>query len=301
MTFAEFERRHVVADATTVFVRVGGSGPPVLLLHGFPETHRAWAAVAPRLSTSFTVIAADLPGYGKTIGPTSDEHHERFSKRAIARTLVRTMTALGFERFAVVGHDRGARVAYRMALDHQDRITALSVLDVIPTLDVAERMTYAIARKMANWFWLAQPAPVPERTIGADPDSYVKYILDAWGGAHVIDPASVAQYVRSFEDPDRVHAVCEEYRADGIDLEHDRHDRRDGRRIACPVLALWADDGFVTDFGDPIAIWQAWANDVRGKTVHGGHFMMEESPTQIGELLRAFLLETIAAKATARR
>lgn len=254
----------------------------------------AWRKVAPRLSQIFTVVAADLPGYGESVGPPPDDRHEQFSKRRMARTLVDAMAALGITRFVVVGHDRGARVAYRMALDHPDRILGAAVLDVISNLDVADRVTYATARQMANWVWLAQPSPLPERTLSTDPRAYVTFILDAWGGAKAIEPEVVDTYVRTFSHPSSVHAICEEFRAgDTIDIENDRRDRQEGRRIACPMLALWVQGGFASDFGDPISIWQTWADDVTGQAIEGGHFMMEESPQQVADALEAFVARAV--------
>jgi haloacetate dehalogenase len=289
MQFHDFHERRIVANGSTVFLKRAGDGPPVLLLHGFPETHLAWRKVAPRLSNAFTVLAADLPGYGASAGPEPDRWHERFSKRNLARTLVEALDILGIEQFIVVGHDRGARVAYRMALDYPDRITRLGVLDVISTLDVCERLTYATARQMANWFWLAQPSPFPEQMIAADPRTYVTHILDAWGGGEAVEPAVADEYVRAFSNPASIHAICEEFRAgDTVDIENDRRDRNEGRRVDCPMLVLWVRDGFASQFGDPITIWKQWADDVRGRAVPGGHFMMEESPEPVADALEIF-------------
>jgi haloacetate dehalogenase len=286
----EFQSQEIEVGDTTVFLRRGGHGPPVLLLHGFPETHVAWRAVAPRLAQQFTVFVPDLPGYGDSIGPEPDPGHERYSKRAMAASLVDMMAALGQTRFAVVGHDRGGRVAYRLALDHPARVTALAELDVIPTLDVVERTTYGTARQMTNWFWLASPSPIPERLIGADPELYLKYIVEAWNGSTAIDSDAYAEYLRCFRNPRVLHAICEEYRAgDAIDAELDRADRIARSRITCPVLVLWEQDGFVTQFGDPLAIWRTWADDVTGEAVTGGHFLMEESPEHICDRLERFL------------
>jgi len=289
-----FEPRTLDVNGATVFLTIGGNGPPLLLLHGFPETHIAWRNVAPRLSAKFTVVAADLPGYGKSEGPASDDRHEPYSKRAMARTLVEAMAALGYPRFSVIGHDRGARVAYRMALDHPDRIAAVGVLDVIATLDVAERLTYATARQMATWFWLAQPPPLPENTIAANPRGYVTFVLEAWGGTSAIGPEAVDEYVRAFSQPRSIHAICEEYRAgDTVDIDIDRKDRDDGRHIACPLLCLWVEHGFAAQFGDPIEIWKRWASDVKGQSIGGGHFMMEESPEVIAAAIESFVEEAL--------
>jgi haloacetate dehalogenase len=286
----DFPIQEVAVDNGRVLLRRGGRGPTVLLLHGFPETHVAWHAVAPLLAKHFTLILPDLPGYGDSIGPRPDHAHERYSKRAMASMLVQAIDQFGVRNFTVVGHDRGARVAYRLALDYPERVSALAVLDVIPTLDVAERTTYQTARQMANWFWLATAPPLPERLLSCEPELYVRQIIDAWGGSHAIASEALAEYVRCFRNPRVIEAICAEYRAgDVIDIEHDQADREAGRRIACPVLALWEENGFVTQFGDPLTIWRGWADNVTGGAVAGGHFMMEESPVRIAEALREFL------------
>jgi haloacetate dehalogenase len=286
----DFPLQEVAIDEGMVRLRQGGRGPTVVLLHGFPETHVAWHAVAPLLAKHFTLILPDLPGYGDSIGPRPDHAHERYSKRAMASMLVQAIDQLGVQRFALVGHDRGARVAYRLALDHAERVSALAVLDVIPTLDVAERTTYQTARQMANWFWLATAPPLPERLLSCEPELYVRQIVDAWGGSRAIVSEALAEYVRCFRNPRVIEAICAEYRAgDVTDIEHDQADRKAGRRISCPVLALWEENGFVTHFGDPLTIWRGWADNVTGGAVAGGHFMMEESPVRIAEALREFL------------
>jgi haloacetate dehalogenase len=288
--FPGFQPRRVAADGVSVNLQVGGNGPAILLLHGFPETHVAWRKVAPLLAAQFTVVAADLPGYGNSIGLQPDTRHEHYSKRALAQALASAMMTLGIARFAVIGHDRGGRVAYRMALDHSERVTALAVLDIIPTLEVAERLTYETARQMANWFWLAQASSVPGTMIAAHAEQYVRHVLHEWGGSPVIEADAVEEYARCLRDERVIGSICEEYRAgDTIDLEHDREDRAGGRRISCPVLALWCADGFVSQFGDPLSVWRAWADSVTGRSVATGHFMMEEAPEEIAELLASFL------------
>jgi haloacetate dehalogenase len=289
--FADDFRAEVVqVGETTVFLRRGGQGPALVLLHGFPETHVAWRAVASLLARQFTVILPDLPGYGDSTGPEPDLLHERYSKRAMAATIVEAMSKLGLSTFAVVGHDRGARVAYRLALDHPKRVSALAVLDIIPTLDMAERMTYETARQMANWFLLAMPSPVPEDLIARNANDYLEYIVDAWGGSDVIAPEAFAEYARCFRNPRTLRGICEEYRAgDTVDIEYDRADRVAARRITCPLLALWQKDGLMEQFGDPLTIWRVWADTVTGDAIPGGHFMMEESPERIAGALRQFL------------
>ena len=292
MTFDAFSRETVRVAGGAVCLRRAGNGPAVMLLHGFPETSLAWRKVAPALATQFTVIAADLPGYGDSrLSPEAFES-DCVSKRTMSGVLADALQELGFAQFAVVGHDRGARVAYRLALDYPDRIRALAVLDVLAILDMAEHLTYEAARQMGHWFWLTDSSRVPETLIGRDPDFYVRHIIREWSGAGGIDPEIVDEYVRCMRRPEVLRATGAEYRADQIDLEHDRTDRMSGRRIACPVLALWAQGGLVEQFGDPLAIWRRWADRVEGGGVPGGHFLMEEAPGELNARLAPFLAGT---------
>jgi haloacetate dehalogenase len=292
MTFDAFSRDRIDVADGRIFVRRGGAGPAVLLLHGFPETNLAWRNVAPALAREFTVIAADLPGYGDSVLSDAAFDDGRVSKRTMARILADAMTRLGFAEFAVVGHDRGARVAYRLALDRPERISALSVLDVIPILDMAERLTYDAARQMGHWLWLSQPTTVPETLIALDPDRYVRHILEQWGGG-AIEPEVVDEYVRCMRTPMALRTMGAEYRADLLDLEHDRADRLAGRRIDCPVLAVWSQGGLTELFGDPLAIWQSWADTVDGGAIAGGHFLMEERPQELSSRLESFLSQRL--------
>ena len=289
MTFDAFSRETVRVARGNVCLRRAGNGPAVLLLHGFPETSLAWRKVAPDLATRFTLIAADLPGYGdSTLLPDAFEN-DRISKRTMGGILAEAMQELDIAQFAVVGHDRGARVAYRMALDYPDRIRALAVLDVLPILDMAERLTYEAARQMGHWFWLSDSSRVPETLIGRDPDLYVRHILEEWGSAGSIEPHVADEYVRCLRNSEVLRTMGAEYRADQLDLEHDRAARMAGRRVACPVLALWAGGGLVEQFGDPLAIWGQWADRVEGGAFAGGHFLMEESPRLLAARLTSFL------------
>jgi len=286
-----FSRERIAVSGATVFLRRAGSGPVVLLLHGYPETHVAWRKVAPLLARQFTVVAADLPGYGDSVLSNDVRDSDRVSKRVMARVLADVMTALGVSRFAVAGHDRGGRVAYRLALDFPERVAGAAILDVIPILEMADRLTYTSARQMAHWFWMAQPSTVPETLIGLDPSLYLRHIIDSWGGANVIDRDVFEEYLRCMRKPEVLAAIGAEYRADQLDLEHDRADRKLGRDITCPLMALWAQGGLVEEFGDPIAIWRAWAEPVSGQAIPGSHFLMEESPQQIAALLIPFLTD----------
>lgn len=293
MTFNAFSRQSVSVAAGTVFLRRAGRGPVVLLLHGYPETSLAWRNVAPDLANEFTVIAADLPGYGESTLSDRAFENGQISKRAMGRALADVMSELGISQFAVIGHDRRARVAYRMTLDHPERIRALAVLDVIPILDMAERLTYDAAREMGHWFWLAQSSTAPETLVGRDPDLYVRHIIEQWGGSHVITPEVVDEYIRCMRKPEVVRTMGAEYRADRLDLEHDQADRTVGRRIACPLLALWAQGGLTEQFGDPLAIWRTWADDVSGGALAGGHFLMEGSPRELTGLIKRFLTDAL--------
>jgi haloacetate dehalogenase len=268
----------------------GGQGPPLLLLHGYPQTHVMWHRIAPGLARDFTVVAPDLRGYGDSDRPAPDVEHRAYGKRAMAQDQVDVMQALGFPRFAVAGHDRGARVAYRMALDHPDRVTRLAVLDIVPTGDTWLRMNHEMARSSYHWLLLCQPHDLPERLIGADPEYFLRHLLARWAGDVTrLAPDAVAEYVRCFRDPGVIRSTCEDYRAGAtVDLALDEADRG-VRRIACPLLALWA-ERFGGRF-DVLGTWRAWASDVRGHAVPGGHFLAEEAPDETYTALRQFFLE----------
>lgn len=274
---------------------VEGAGLPLLLLHGFPQSHLMWRDVAPLLADEFTVVCADLRGYGESDCPPSDADHLPYSKRAMAQDVVELMAGLGFERFCIAGHDRGGRVAYRAALDHPERVERLAVLDVLP-IDVSwERADARLALGFWPWSLLAQPEPLPEYLLAAAPEAVLDHALGgAWGTPAETFGDDVRQaYLAPMRDREHVHAICEEYRAAAsIDREHDAADRRAGRRIACPMLALWSGQGplssWYADDGGPIAIWRALADDVDGGPVEGGHFFPEEHPADTAESLSRF-------------
>ena len=271
-------------------VRHGGSGPPLLLLHGIPETHVMWHKLAPRLAHDFSVVVADLRGYGESSKPPTTPDHAPYAKRAMARDQTEVMRWLGFDEFAVVGHDRGARCAYRMALDHPRRITKLGVLDIVPTGDALRRADRSFALDFWIWFFLAQPADLPERIVGANPNTFLDYMLDGWSARQGSFPREVRDaYARSFGNPETLHAICEEYRAAvTLDYEHDEVDR--GRcRIECPVLALWGGRGALPGWYDVLAVWREWADDVRGGALDCGHFLPEEAPDETYSQLHTFL------------
>lgn len=280
---------------TTIFTATAGSGPPVLLLHGFPETHLMWRGVAPILARSHTVVCADLRGYGRSGCPASADDHAPYAKRAMGRDMVAVMDPLGHDRFAVVGHDRGGRVAYRLALDHPERVTALVVLDVVPTEDAWSRADDRLALAFWPWSLLAQPPDLPETVLTTCADAIVASALSQWGSdAAVFPPAVREAYAAALRAPGHAHAICEEYRAAaGLDREHDQADLATGRRIACPVLALWSQAGglesWYADEGGPLALWRRWASEVSGGPVKGGHFFPEEHPEATAEAVAAFL------------
>ena len=291
--FDGFSEHEVPTGRGTVFARVGGSGPPLLLLHGYPQTHLMWRTAAPLLADRYTVVVADLPGYGASFRPVPTPDHAAHSKRALALDLVEAMAGLGHDRFAVAGHDRGGRVAYRMALDHPDRVTAAAVFDVVPTGEVWSRADAAMALGYWHWAFLAQPAPLPERLIEADPDAFFDFHVRALGLGKAPDryPADLmTAYRRLLDDPGTVQAICEDYRAGaGVDRDHDDADRG-RRRIEAPLLALWSARGALPRFyGDVLDVWRPWARQVTGRGLDASHFLVEDQPEQVADLLSAFL------------
>lgn len=296
--FEDFDAIDVEAGEASIFLRRAGSGPAILLLHGFPQTHLMWRQVAPLLADRFTVICPDLRGYGRSGCPASRPDHAPYAKRAMAKDMVAVMETLGFQRFSVAGHDRGGRVAYRLALDHPERVERLAVLDILTTADVWERADARLATGFWPWSLLAQPEPLPERLLSAAPEAAIDDALGGWGSpAEAFSPEVRAAYIEALRDPDRVHAICEEYRAAAtLDRVHDLADREVGRRIACPVLALWSGRGalesWYAEAGGPLALWRAWADDVRGGPLDAGHFFPEEIPEQTAEELRRFFAAT---------
>jgi len=301
-----FASKMIPTKSGSIFAHTGGSGPPVLLLHGFPETSLMWHAVAPRLAADFQVVAADLPGYGRSDCPVHGKDHVAMSKRALAQTLVEVMRQLGHDTFAIVGHDRGGRVAYRAALDHAGVITRVAVLDVVPTADVWDRADDRLMLSFWPFSLLAQPAPLPERLIAGDPQAVIDNALSSWGSSPKAFPDWLrTAYVEALSSPEHVHAICEEYRAAAtVDRENDRASRSSGDRIECPLLALWSADGAVgtwyEDEGGPLEIWRRWAPDVRGAPMSGGHFFPEEQPIETANYLRDFLATNRQQPAAAR-
>jgi haloacetate dehalogenase len=291
--FEGFSERRLDLGEAALFFRIGGEGPPLLLLHGYPQTHLAWHRVAPRLMRHFTVVAPDLRGYGQSRGPKPDPEHRHYAKRAMARDMVELMTALGHERFMLAGHDRGARVAFRLCLDHPSRVPRFAAVDIIPTLDVWEQINAERALGGYHWSFLAVPAPVPERMIGADPDFFIRHLLERWAGRpDALHPQAVSAYLAQFHDPAGIAATCEDYRAGaGIDCAEDAEDRRQGKKIDCPVLVLWSRRYLAKGTPDPAAVWRRWAGDVRERAFDCGHFIAEEEPDACAAALTEFFRE----------
>lgn len=282
------------APGITLHARTGGQGRPLLLLHGHPQTHLIWHRVAPTLAQHFHLVLADLRGYGDSSKPAGEPDHANYSKRAMAADLVALMRRLGHERFDVLAHDRGARVAHRLAADHPQAVGRLVLLDIAPTLAMYEQTTEAFARAYWHWFFLIQRAPLPERLIEADVAGYLRSVMGSrHAGMAPFDPRALADYERALSQPGAAHALCEDYRAAaGIDLEHDREDRQRGARLAMPLQVLWGANGIVQRCFDPLAEWRKVADDVRGQALPCGHYIPEEAPEALLAAVLPFLTES---------
>ncbi|WP_206518079.1 alpha/beta hydrolase [Rhodococcus sp. X156] len=289
MLFPDFATDHLDTGDATIAVRHAGSGPPVLLLHGFPQTSAMWHQVAPALAREHTVVVPDLRGYGSSSKPAASDDHAAHSFRAMAADQVAVMRALGHDRFAVVGHDRGARVTHRMALDHPERVERLAVLDIVPTVHVLATADLTLAQRYYHWFFLSRPEPLPETLIGGDPVFFLHANLGALGGSlDDYDAEALAEYERCARDPGTVRGWCEDYRAAlSIDAAHDRADA--DRLLTQPLLALWGARGAVAELYDPLAVWRGYGSDVRGQAVDAGHFLVEQRPQECTTLLQQFL------------
>jgi haloacetate dehalogenase len=276
--FPGFTVHSVEVNGVSIHLRQGGDGPPVLLLHGYPQNHVMWHRVAPLLAERFTVVCPDLRGYGDSDKPEGDGDHVAYSKRTMAEDQRQVMAALGFGRFALAGHDRGARVALRLALDHPEVVSHLAVLDIVPTQVIYDTLDHRHAMIVWRYLFLTQPRDLPERLIGANPESYLRWTINEWAGSSgAVDPRAMHEYLRCF-GPATVHATCEDYRAGAtVDLAHDRTDS--SRSLACPALALWSRAGLGQQY-DVVAIWSALAPDLRCKALEGGHFLAEECPEE---------------------
>jgi haloacetate dehalogenase len=279
-----------VGDGVHINCIVGGEGPPMLLLHGHPQTHAIWHRVAPTLARSHTVVAADLRGYGESAKPDTTPDHLPYSKRVMAQDQLRLMATLGFDRFDVLAHDRGARVAHRLAADHPKAVKRLAMLDIAPTLAMYAQTTEAFARAYWHWFFLIQPAPLPERLIEADPRAYARDVMGRRSaGLAPFDPVALAHYEHCLTLPGAARGLCEDYRASaGIDLEHDRADRDAGKMLEMPVLALWGEAGVVNTCFKPLDEWRLVARDVQGGALSCGHYVAEEAPEALLERVVPF-------------
>lgn len=286
-----FQPFRIALEGVTIAGAMGGSGPPLLLVHGYPQTHAMWHKVAPRLAQEFTVVAIDLRGYGDSTKPPGGADHAGYSKRAMAQDLVEVMGQLGFAQFMVAGHDRGARVTHRLCLDHPAAVQRAAVLDIAPTHHMYATADRAFGEAYYHWFMLIQPYDLPERLIGGDPEYYLRKKLAQWSRLpDAFPPEAVAEYVRCFSDPATIHATCEDYRAAAtIDLQHDDADM--DRRITCPLLVLWGAAGFVGRRYDVLAVWRERAAEVHGHAVPGGHFLPEEAPEETYAALQGFFRE----------
>lgn len=278
-----FERADVVCGDVTLSVHRAGQGEPLILLHGYPQNHHCWEYVAPTLAQTFDVIIPDLRGYGDSSAPPDDAEHTTYSKRQMAADIAALMDALGVPCAHILGHDRGGRVAYRFALDHPDRLMKLGIIEIVPTGDFWEAWHADLAMAAYHWTFLAQPAPLPERMIGADPTAYIDWTLQAWTlskSLQSFSPAALASYRAQAADPARLHAMCADYRAGAsFDRALDNADR--GRHIAAPLRFLWAESGFPARTGDPLKVWRGWAPEVTGQSCISGHFAMEENPQAV--------------------
>ena len=293
--FDGFEQQRFKVNGVEIFARIGGraDAPPLLMLHGYPQTHAIWHRVAERLAPHFRIVLADLRGYGDSSRPPGASDHANYSKRAMAQDMVDVMAQLGHQRFALGGHDRGGRVAHRLALDHPQQLSRLTLIDIAPTLDMYDATDKAFASAYYHWFLLIQPAPLPERLLSGDPKFFLHGALGAFGanGLGHLEPEALAEYERCFARPDALHASCEDYRASaGIDLEHDRASRAAGDKIECDLQLLWGERGVVHRLFKPLELWRAQCSaQVSGVSMPAGHFIPEELPEQTAEHLLRFL------------
>lgn len=280
----------IKTTGASIHLLKAGSGYPLLLLHGYPQTHIMWHRIAPRLAESFTVVLPDLRGYGDSSKPEGEPDHSNYSKRAMAQDMVEVMSQLGYDEFYVVGHDRGARVTHRMALDHVQCVKKAAVLDIAPTYKMYMTTDKEFATIYYHWFFLIQPADFPERLIAAQPEYFLRSSLRRWAGdPSAIAPEAMAEYIRCFSDPASIHATCEDYRAAAsIDLQHDETDMQ--QKVRCPLLVLWGEKGFVGRKYDVLATWRERADYVQGRVIPSGHFLPEEAPEETYKALRTFLL-----------
>ena len=294
--FSDFAERRIDTSAGEIFARTGGSGPPLLLLHGYSQTHVMWHRVAPVLAPYFSLVIPDLPGYGSSAVPKADAQHAPYDKRSMAKAMVELMDRLGHKRFRLAGHDRGGRVAYRLALDHGARLERMATLDIVPTYDMWHGMDRNMAIKVWHWPFLAQPAPLPEMLIEKAPVEYLEWKMASWTKAKnlsAFDPRALDHYRAAFSQPARIHAHCEDYRAGfGADLANDEADRAADKTIGCSLLALWGGVGIANETGGPLKIWREWAPQATGQVIDSGHFLTEENPDATAKALLEFFRAT---------
>ena len=297
--FPGFEERYVTTRMGDIFCRIGGSGPPMLLLHGYPQTSAMWHPVAIEFANSYSVICADLRGYGKSHKPKTDAFHTPYSKREMANDMVEVMKQLGHERFLIVSHDRGARVAHRLAMDHQDCVLGLVILDIAPTREMYKYGDSAFAQDYWHWYWLTQPSPLPETMIGHDPDYYwIQKVAPGSKNLSIFNWEALSEYLETFRNPEAIHSSCEDYRAAWtIDIEHDNADAitYEDDKTKVPILTLWGRDGAIEKHFDCLKLWRMRAHNVIGESIPGGHYLAEECPNHVIEKILSFLKQISAS------
>ncbi len=290
--FPGFETRRFQTRGAEIFARIGGDGPPLFLLHGYPQTHVMWHQVAPALARHFRLIIPDLRGYGASSVPASDAAHFTYSKRAMAGDIIDIGNQLQLHQFYLCGHDRGGRVSYRLALDNPECVTKLVLLDIVPTYDMWNRLTRDLALKSFHWSFLAQPHPWPEEIIARDPAGWLDHKLALWGGTgdlSVFDPQALDAYRAFFSEPARLHATCEDYRAGAtFDLAADEADFIAGNRISCPTAVFWGENGIPSRTDGPLRIWKEWCENLQGRAIRSGHFLAEENPEDTAKAILDF-------------
>ena len=295
LAFPDFKQKRITVSSEDgpieIACQVGGNGPPILLLHGFPQTKAIWENVAPELANNFTVVASDLRGYGESSKPHGKKDHSTYSKRSMASDQHALMKALGYQQFFLLGHDRGGRVSHRLAMDFPESVLQVMVLDISPTLTMYDNTTMEFAKGYWHWFFLIQPEPIPETLIAANPEFWITKHMGRHAGTGIFSPERWEEYLAGASNPQSMHAMCEDYRAAAsIDLVHDRADRVAGKKLSMPLRVLWGEHGLVNECFKPIQDWQAVAQDVSGQTVPCGHYIPEELPTELIAQARAFFI-----------
>lgn len=291
--YKNFKERYISVSGVEIFLRIGGEGPPLLLLHGYPQNHIMWHMVAPKLTDYFTLICPDMRGYGRSDKPAREQNFENFSKRVMAYDMVEVMEILGYKKFSVIGHDRGGRCGYRLALDFPDRLEKLVVLDIVPTYEQLNRLDARGAYGGFHWYFMGQEPGFPEKLIGADPEFYFTFLCNKWAGKEdPFTPEARDRYIADFKNPETIRATCDEYRNNArADFEHDKTDKESGHKITCPMLVLWGNLGRPGRNENPLEIWREWAVDVRGRGLACGHFLAEELPDETAAEIKSFMVD----------